>query len=84
LGRSASRSAYVPVGPLRTGKWHQYRSPRAPIGFHVQLMHVCGCHGERVDPAEVAGAVSRALEHYGFYPQEMVEAARAGTSRSPA
>lgn len=86
----------------------QYRFGERILGteFEVKpdfaaIAEACGCHGERVeDPADVDGALARALdanvrglpavvdfvvarermlqtlEHYGFYPEELVEERR--------
>lgn len=94
------------LGSIRDIQQYRFGERILATEFEVQpdfarIAEACGCHGERVeDPAEVDGALARALaangrglpavidfvvarerllqtlEHYGFYPDELVERQR--------
>ena len=102
------------LGSIRDTQVYRFGERVIGTEFQVQpdfaaIAWACGCHGERVeDPADVDGAVARALEanergtpavldfvvaparvlgtleHFSFYPQEMIEAARARRAQEPA
>ena len=91
------------LGSIRDIQQYRFGERFIATDFEVKpdfaaIAEACGCHGERVeDPADVDGALARALdanarglpavvdfvvarermlqtlEHYGFYPEELLE-----------